>query len=207
MADNASRKSAEEQDQERKGRLGYEDLSMNVVAASATAERSEAGRRAGGRWLIVIGVLAAAAAVFFGARTIGNAPPGREAEAKLREKLRELPAWQSGVVLETQYLAGDRVRIGVSPRLSTAKEQHREQIREATKQVMEVVIEERPHRDLFIDGYQGDEKVVRAEYRHKSTLIGPGGEHLPDIVVRVEGDPAGGIGEAFGRSGRPAVGR
>jgi hypothetical protein len=207
MGDEMSRESAEEQRQKEEERVGYEDLSMNVVAASATAERSEAGRRAGGRWLIVIAVLAAAAAVFVGARMIGNARPGQEAEERLRKKLRDLPVWQSGVVLEAQYIAGDRLRISVSPRLSTMQGEHREKMREAAKQVMEVLVEERTGCDLFIDGYQGDEKVIQAEYRQKSTLVGPGGEPLPDIVVRVEGDPTGGIGEAFGRSGRAGFGR
>ena len=71
---------------------------------------------------------------------------------------------------------------------------------------MAVLMEERPGRDLYIDGYQEDERIVRVEYRSKSTLIGPGGDTIADIVVRVKGDPEGGMGEAYGRA-RPGGGR
>jgi len=204
MADEESREAGGEG--KRRG-LGYEDLSMNVVPASATAEPSEAGRRAGGLSLVVTAVVVAAVIVVLGTRLISNAHPGQEAEQRLRERLRGLAVWQSGTLLEARYLAGDRLRIGFSPRLSAAKEDERERMRSATKQVMSVLIEERPDRNLYIEGYQGDAKIVQAEYRRKSTLIGPAGEQLPDITVRVEGDPEGGMGQAYGRSARSPAGK
>ena len=73
--------------------LHFDDLSMNEVPASATAEQAEAPRRGIGVGLIVAGVLVAAALIVLGARLVGNAMPGQEAEARLREKVSELVAW------------------------------------------------------------------------------------------------------------------
>jgi hypothetical protein len=67
---------------------------------------------------------------------------------------------------------------------------------------MRVLMAERPGRDLYLDGFQGDRQIVTARFQHQSTLIGPGGEQIPDILVNVEGDPEGGMGEAVSR-GRP----
>jgi hypothetical protein len=188
-------------------RAGYEDLSMNVVPAAVTEERSEAGRRAGGVGLLLAVVAAAVVIVVLGSRLFSNAPPGEEAEQRLRARLQSLSIWQEGVLREAKYLAGDRLRVDFSPRLSTVRAEERERIREATRVVMGVLMKERPGRDLHIEGYQGEEQVVRAELRHKSTITGPGGEQVPDMVIRVEGDPTGGVGEAYGRSGKGMGGR
>ena len=204
MAEEQSQTDKVEQPQ---GPLGYEDLSMNVVPASATEERSEAGRRAGGLGLLVVVVAAAALIAVVGARLVRNAPPGAEAEERLRTRLRSLAEWQSGVVMEARYVAGDRVRVDFSPRLSPMKEEERELIRQTTRDVMLVLAEERPNRDLYADGYQGERKMVRAELRHKTTLLGPEGQQVPEIIVRVAGDPEEGLGQAYGRSGKPTVSR
>jgi len=186
--------------------LDFSDLSMNEVPASATAEQAEGPRRSAGVGLIVIGVLVAAALIVLGARLIGNAVPGQEAEERLRQRLSSLSVWQRGVVLEAGYAAGNKLRLEFAPSLSVAGEEGRSIVRQATQDAMGVLIEERPGRDLYIDGYQGEERIVSAEYRAKSTLVGPGGERIADIVVRVKGDPEGGMGEAFGRA-RPGGGR
>jgi len=186
--------------------LDFSDLSMNEVPASATAEEAEGPRRSAGVGLIVIGVLVAAALIVLGARLISNAAPGEEAEERLRQRLSSLPVWQRGVVLEAGYAAGNKLRLEFAPSLSVMGEEGRTIVRRAAQDVMGVLIEERPDRDLYIDGYQGEERIVSAEYRAKSTLVGPGGERIADIVVRVKGDPEGGMGGAYGRA-RPAGGR
>ncbi|MCJ7750065.1 MAG: hypothetical protein MUQ65_03065 [Armatimonadetes bacterium] len=186
--------------------LDFSDLSMNEVPASATAEQAEGPRRSAGVGLIVIGVLVAAALIVLGARLIGNAVPGQEAEERLRQRLSSLSVWQRGVVLEAGYAAGNKLRLEFAPSLSVAGEEGRSIVRQATQDAMGVLIEERPGRDLYIDGYQGEERIVSAEYRAKSTLVGPGGERIADIVVRVKGDPEGGMGGAYGRA-RPGGGR
>ena len=186
--------------------MDFADLSMNEVPAAATAEQGEGPRRGAGVGLVVVGVLVAAALIVLGARLIGNAAPGQEAEERLRKKLSSLPAWQRGVVLEAGYAAGNKLRLEFAPSLSVAGEEGRSIVRRAAQDVMDVLMEERPDRDLYIDGYQGEEKIVGAEYRAKSTLVGPGGERIADIVVRVKGDPEGGMGSSYG-SARPGGGR
>ncbi len=181
--------------------LGFQDLSMNEVPASATAEQSEAPRRKGGLVLIVIAVLLAVAVIVIGARAVSNASPGEEAQDRLRKQLMETWPWQEGVVLDATYLAGNRLRIGFTPRLG-GTDTDRDTIRKATNEVMQVLMAERPGRDLYLDGFQGDHQIVTARFRYKSVLIGPGGEQIPDILVKVEGDPEGGMGEAVSR-GRP----
>jgi len=178
-----------------------------VVPASATEERSEAGRRARGLGGLVLVVLAAAAIIVVGTRLIANAPPGREAQERLRARLQGLPAWQLGTVMGAEYLAGNRLRVDFSPRLSPAKEKEREMIRQAAREVMGALMQERPGRDLYLDGYQGERQMVRGELRHKSFLVGPEGQQTPDILVRVEGDPEGGLAEAYGRSAGATKGR
>lgn len=186
--------------------LQFDDLSMNEVPASATAEQADEPRRGYGVGIIAIGVLVAAALIVLGARLVGNAMPGQEAEARLREKVSGLVVWQRGIVLEVHYMAGNKLRLEFAPSLSMRGDEGRDTVREAVLDVMDVLIEERPGRDLYIDGYKGEEQIVTSEYRSKSTLMGPGGEHIADIVVRVKGDPEGGMGQAYGRA-RPAGGR
>jgi len=208
---NQERQMAEEQPRGSKSEgtkpgLDFSDLSMNEVPASATAEEAEGPKRSAGVGLIVIGVLVAAALIVLGARLISNAAPGEEAEERLRQRLSSLPVWQRGVVLEAGYAAGNKLRLEFAPSLSVVGEEGRSIVRRAAQDVMDALIEERPGRDLYIDGYQGEERIVSAEYRAKNTLVGPGGERIADIVVRVKGDPEGGMGGAYGRA-RPAGGR
>jgi hypothetical protein len=66
---------------------------------------------------------------------------------------------------------------------------------------MEILVSERPGKDLYIDGYKGDDKIVEASYRHRSTLPTRGGERVMEMVVRVAGDPKEGMGAAYGQSG------
>lgn len=206
----ADEESPEDSQDKERGRLGYDDLAMNVVPASATEESSNAGRRTGGLALLVIAVVAVAVAAVFGLRLISNPHPGQEAEQRLRQRLRTSPQtaelWQLGTVQAARYLAGNRLRIDFSPRVRIRKDEERNEIREAARQVMRVLIQERPDRDLYIDGFQADRQIVEAEYRHKSTLTGPGGEQFLDIVVHVEGDPEEGIQETYSRSGKPSAG-
>jgi len=213
MVDEDSREAGGE---EKSGGAGYEDLSMNVVPAAVTEEQSESGRRAGGLVLLVVGVLVVVVVAVLGGRFLLNPHPGQEAEDRLRQRLSELPAWRLGVVLEAGYKAGDRVWLGFAPSIRTARvmeeggeskvvvveDEAREKIRGATREAMRIVIEQRPGRDLYIDGYSGDDIIVEAYYRHKSTAIVPGREGMLDIVVRVAGDPKEGMGQAYGRTGR-----
>jgi len=182
---------------ERKLGMDFGDLSMNEVPQSASAESEETGGRKSPAFLIALGVIIAAVVIFLGARVISNAPPGEEAEGRLRAKLENLSVWQHGLVLRATYVAGNRVRLEFAPSVPAASDEGRQALRSATKEVMTVLIGERPGRDLYIDGYQGDEDILHAEYRAKSTLVGPGGEQIPDIVVRIKGEPAGGMGQAY----------
>lgn len=190
----------------RRAGMHFDELSMNEVPASAAAGEAEGPKRNAGVGLIAVGVLVAAALIVLGARLVGNAVPGQEAEGRLKQRLSSLTVWQRGVVLEARYAAGNKLRLEFAPSLSMGGEDERDIVRRATLDVMDVLKEERPGRDLYIDGYQGDERIVNAEYRAKSTLLGPGGEQIADIVVRVKGDPEGGMGQAYGRE-RPAGGR
>ncbi len=201
--DDNTRKEAE---QERPSPLGFRELSMNEVPASATEEESEAPRRAGGLALVLFVALVGVGVVVFGSRLISNMAPGREAEERLREKASALPVWQQGVVMGVSYVAGDRVRVDFAFNVTAASDKGRDAIRKATRQVMEVAITERPGRDLYIDGYRAKEQIVRATYRAKSALMGPGGEPIPDIVVQVKGDPEEGVGAAYEAS-TPGAGR
>ncbi len=186
-----------EAEQERPSPLGFRELSMNEVAASATQEESEAPRRAGGLALVVFIALVGVGLVVFGGRFIRNLAPGREAEERLREKASSLAVWQKGVVMDISYVAGDRVRVDFASNLPAESDEGRNAVRKATRQLMEVVIAERPGRDLYIDGYRAGEQIVRATYRAKSALTGPGDEPIPDIIIRVKGDPEGGVGAAY----------
>jgi len=178
--------------------LGFRALAMNEIAAPKTEEASEVGRRAGSRWLVLAGVLVAAAAVYLVGRTLTNLPPGAEAEARLRGMLTALEPWQRGVVRSAHYLSGATLRVDFSTQLSTEKEQDRRDLREATLQVMGVLAKERPNRDLHILGFQGEEQVVQADFHQKSSLAGPGGQAVPEISVRVKGDPEGLAGQVGG---------
>lgn len=200
MADDKPRQETDD-----RGRA-YDELSMNVVPSSVTEEKSEAPRRSAWLALVVFAILGGVALVVLGIRLLGNLAPGQDAERRLRDRLTELEAWQSGVILDARYLSGDTLRINYSPRLSAANDQDRETIREATRSVMDVFMSERAGGDLYIEGYQDGEQIARAEYRAKSTLVGPSGEPIPDVVVRVEGDAEGGMAGALGR-GKPAAGR
>ncbi|MBN1461346.1 MAG: hypothetical protein JXA57_17600 [Armatimonadetes bacterium] len=182
-----------------KDELGFRDLSMNELPSAQPVSEDEApagGSRVG---LLVITVLALVAFLVIGMRLISNAHPGQEAEARLRQRLMELPLWQQGTIMQAHYVAGDRVRLDFSQSLSTVSEEDRDSIRDATRETLLVLIKERPRRDLFVEGYQGEEEIVRGEYRDKSTLIGADGQPVPDIAVRLKGE-SGGLGGAFGAS-------
>ncbi len=207
MAEGTPGKGADEQaaEQDEAG-LGFRRLSMNEIPASATEEDSEAPRRAGRLVLVVAAALAVAVALFIGGKVLSNLAPGQEAAQRLRKRVAALPAWQKGLVMDVQYVAGNRVRLQFSSRASTATKEARDVVRDTTRAVMEVLIAERPGRDLYIEGHRGGEQIVRAEYRLKTTVTGPGEVQIKDIVVRVAGDSEEGIGGAYDQ-GRPGVGR
>ena len=185
-----------------KAGLGFRHLSMNEVPPSARVAEEEAPPPASRARLLVVLVLIAVAVVVLGARMISNVAPGEEAEMRLRRELELLPAWQKGDVMRAQYVTGNTLRLEFSSRLQTISDADREAIRGITKGVFDALRNERPNRDLYIEGFQGGEQIVRGEYRCKSTLVGPGGEQVPDITVRVKGDPAGGMQGAYGSSAR-----
>jgi hypothetical protein len=213
MADEESREAGGE---ERTEGRGYDALAMNVVPAAVTEEQNESGRRAGGVALLVVAVLVVVALAVLGGRFLLNPHPGQEAEDRLRTRLSELPAWQSGLLLKAGYKTGSEVWLEFAPNIQTAmshdergrptlivtSEEQRAQVRAATQAVMEILVAERPGRDLYVEGATGEKTIVTAEYRHKSTLVGPGGEEGLDIAVRVAGDPKGGIGEDYDQSAK-----
>jgi len=188
--------------EQRKAGLGFAHLSMNEVSPSARVAGEEAPPQRSRAGLLVVLVLIAVAIVAFGVRLISNVAPGGDAQASLQRAIEALPGgyWQKGVILQAQYLTGQTVRLEFSPRLNTANDPDREVIRRATRDVFGVLRKERPDRDLYIDGFQEGEQVVRGEYRYKSSLVGPAGEQVPDMVIRVKGDPEGGMGGAYGKS-------
>ena len=178
------------------GGNSYDDLSMNAVPAAQTAESGEPRGRSAMIWVGAFVVLIAAIAAAWGLRSVSNLPPGEAAEQELQEAVQATVAWSSRTVQEATYAAGDRVRLEFSPAISAGEEVNRDRLREATVEVMTILIQLRPNRDLFIDGYQVGQPIVHGEYRFRSTLTGMGGEAADDIVVRVEGDPEGGMGAA-----------
>jgi hypothetical protein len=202
------------------GSLGFDALAMNVVPAAATAEPSELGRRKGHLVLWVVGVVAAAAIVVLGFRVVGNLRPGQEAEDRLLRALQESPEtarlWERAVVMDARYVAGDRVQIdfpatiravydATEEKLVVPDEADREKVRSATRAVMEVLVRQRPGRDLYVDGYQGDKQIVEAVYRQHGSAAGGerGAKGGLDIVVRVAGDPKAGMGETYAEKGKP----
>jgi hypothetical protein len=182
---------------ETKGSLGFQDLSMNELPSAQPVAAGDAPGHSGRIAALVIAVLAVVAFLVIGSRLLSNAAPGQEAEMRLRQRLGTLPIWKKGVVMEVHYVAGDRIRLDFSSRLSTTVEEQQALIRDATRQALLVLREERPGRDLYVDGYQGEEQILSGEYRQKSTLIGAGGEHVPDIAIRIAGEGGGGLGGAF----------
>ncbi len=183
--------------------LGFDSLAMNEIAASVTEEPTgELERRRGNRWLIVVAVLAAAAVVYAAGRAVVNLPPGSEAQTRLRGRLMTLESWRNGVVVGARYLSGDTLRVDLSGQLSTKDSEARDTFRKAAREVMEVLIQERPGRDLHIVGFQGEEQILQAEYRQKSNLVGPGGEVVPEILIHVKGDPKR-LSEEAGSGSRP----
>jgi hypothetical protein len=190
--------------EERSGRLGYDDLSMNVVPAPETEERTEIPRRRGMLWLVLIAVLVAVGALGWSARLVLNVPPGEEAEERLRGRLQETLVWEKGTVMGVYYVAGDRIKIDLTRNLSASDDGDRQELRKAAIEVMKVLMSERPDRDLFIDGYQGEEQVLRAEYRQRGGIVTAQGEAQPEIVVRIEGEPEGGVGTLVRPSDRGA---
>lgn len=181
--------------------LRFAGLGMNVVPAAVTQEPSEVRHRASIRWLWLVAVLAVVAVVAYGAKTFLNMPPGQQAEQRLRDALARTEAWGSGMVMKAQYTAADRIRIEYgTAALDPAT------VRKATIEVMKVFMQERPGRDLYIDGYRGDHQVASAEYRQKGGIRGEGGRIEPDIRVKVEGEAEGGIGQLVKPSGRAAPG-
>ena len=171
------------------GRM-FENLAMNEIAPSITQEPSEVGRRVGWKWLVVLAVLVAVAALGIGMRQMLNVAPGAEAQQRLQRKLEATAAWRSGTVLGAKYTAGDRLRVDFSTNLGTDPTA----LRTATIEVMKILMDERPNKDLFIDGFDGDKQVATAEYRSKGKLEVAGGGLEPNIAVKVAGEPEGGIG-------------
>jgi len=182
--------------------LGFGHLSMNEVPPSARVAEEEAPRQGSRAWLLVILVLVGLAVVGFGVRMIANVAPGQEAELRLRQQIEQLPAWQKGDLMQVQYLSGNTLRLEFSTRLKAVNDADREVIRQATREVFEILREQRPGRDLYIEGYQEGEQIVWGEYRSKRALVGPGGEQLPDISIRVKGDPEGGMQGAYSNTTR-----
>ena len=176
------------------GSSPYDDLSMNAVPAAQTAGAGEPRGRSMMIWVAAFVVLVVAIVATWGLRSVSNLPPGEAAQQELQEEVQATVAWSSRTVQEATYLAGDRVRLEISPAISTGDEANRTRLREATVEVMEILIRLRPNRDLFIDGYQVGQPVVQGEYRFRSNLTGPSGEAAADIVVHVEGDPEGRMG-------------
>jgi hypothetical protein len=171
------------------GRM-FDNLSMNEIAPSITQEPSEVGKRIGWQWLIAVVVLVAVAALGFGMRQMLNVAPGTDAQQHLQTELAATDAWHSGMVLGARYTAGDRLRVDFS--LTAGSDSTA--LRKATIEVMKILIQERPNRDLYIDGFQGEKQVVSAEYRQKGKLAVAGGGLEPNIAVKVVGEPGGGIG-------------
>jgi hypothetical protein len=175
---------------------------MNEVPPSARVAEEEAPRQGSRAWLLVVLVLVGVAVVGFGVRMIANVAPGQEAELRLRQQIEQLPAWQKGDLMQVQYLSGNTLRIEFSTRLKAVNDADREVIRQATREVFDILRKERPGRDLYTEGYQEGEQIVRGEYRSKRALVGPGGEQLPDITIRVKGDPEGGMQGAYSNTTR-----
>jgi hypothetical protein len=169
----------------------FEGLTMNVVPSSITKEASEAPRRAGWRWLLLVVVLVGVFLLGYAGRKMLNVAPGREAEQRLRARLQTMSVFQLGQVLEVRYLAGDRLRVDLAPSLDADTST----LRKVTIEVMKAFMVERPNRDLYIDGYEGERQVVWGEYHSKGGLQVAGGGVEPNITVRVAGEPEGGIGE------------
>jgi hypothetical protein len=180
------------------GRM-FDNLAMNEIAPSITQEPSEVAKRIGWQWLIVLAVLIVVAALGIGMRQMLNMAPGAEAQQRLQTKLEATEAWRAGMVLGAKYTAGDRLRVD----LSTAAGPDPTMLRKATIEVMKTFMQERPDRDLFIDGFQGDKQVLLAEYRNKGKLAVAGGGLEPDIAVKVAGEPEGGIGSLVKPGGGP----
>lgn len=178
----------------------FDKLAMNEIAPSITQEPSEMPKRIRWMWLVVLAVLIGVAALGFGMRQMLNMPPGEEAQQRLRTRVETTDAWQSGTVLKVQYTAGDRLRVD----FSTTIQPEPTTLRKATIEVMKALMQERPDRDLFIDGFQGDRQVVSGEYRAKGKLAVAGGGLEPNIAVRVAGEPEGGIGQLVKPSGAGA---
>ncbi len=183
--------------------LGFDSLAMNEIAAPEKDEAGAAAERRSGRWLMVLGVLAAAALVYAAGRAVVNLPPGADAQTRLRGRLMTLESWRNGVVVGARYLSANTLRLELSTQLSTTDSKARDQFRDAARQVMKVLIQERPGRDLKILGFQGEKQIVRAEYHQKSSLVGPGGEVVPEILVHVKGDPKS-LSEEAGAGSRPS---
>jgi len=181
------------------GRM-FDKLAMNEIAPSITQEPSEMPKRIRWTWLVVLAVLIGVAALGFGMRQMLNMPPGEEAQQRLRTRVETTDAWHSGTVLKVQYTAGDRLRVD----FSTTIQPEPTTLRKATIEVMKASMQERPDRDLFIDGFQGDRQVVSGEYRAKGKLAVAGGGLEPNIAVKVAGEPEGGIGQLVKPSGAGA---
>jgi hypothetical protein len=101
-----------------------------------------------------------------------------------------------------QYVTGNTVRLEFPTRLRTANDADREAMRQAARSVFDILRKQRPDRDLYIDGYQEGEQVVRGEYRYKSSLPAREGEQVLDVSIHVRGDAEGGMQQAYGTATR-----
>ncbi len=183
-----------QQGKEEPSGLGYRRLAMNPVAPSLAQEPTRRQERRGRPWLIFLVVVIGAAGLAWVAGRLANLHPGAEAEARLRTRLQGLEVWQMGTLVDARYLAGNKVRLQLGSHLVLETDEGRNAARQAALEAMDQFMQERPDRDLYIEGYQGEEQVLRAEYRRRSALLGPDGQPVPDVVVRVKGDPEGGLG-------------
>jgi hypothetical protein len=179
--------------------LGFSALSMNEIAPAVTAEPSEAGKRAGHLWLVIIVALALIGGGAWLIRNTLNVPPPEAVQERLRTAVKASAYGQKGVVLDASFVTGDTVRVEFGSYLNTREEKDRKSIRKAMAEVMtllaKVITEEQgtgegsePSRDLFLVGYQGERKMADAHHLHQGavTARSQGHQGQVDMVINVE---------------------
>jgi len=171
---------------------------MNEIAPAITADPSETGTRTGKTWLLVIGVVAAVTALGWIFHNAVDTPPSGQVQQQVQQSIAAEPYGQDGTVQGASFLSGNKVRVDFSATISTFDQGGRDRIRAATQGVMKKLIAALPDRDLFITGLQKEQVAAEARYLHRSTLVTPTGEKVPDISIHVQNDPEGGIGGSMG---------